>query len=72
MTDVHDKITRSYNMSQIKGKDTKPEMMVRKHIFSKGFRYRLHDKRLPGKPDIFIAKTESSCVYSWLFLAWSF
>ncbi|MFN3873667.1 MAG: very short patch repair endonuclease [Ignavibacterium sp.] len=52
MTDVHDKITRSYNMSRIKGKDTKPEMMVRKYIFSKGFRYRLHDKRLPGKPDI--------------------
>jgi len=39
-------------MSRIKGKDTKPEMMVRKYIFSKGFRYRLHDKRLPGKPDI--------------------
>lgn len=56
MTDVHDKITRSYNMSQIKGKDTKPEMMVRKYIFSKGFRYRLHDKRLPGKPDIVLPK----------------
>jgi DNA mismatch endonuclease (patch repair protein) len=56
MTDVHDKITRSYNMSQIKGKDTKPEMMVRKYIFSKGFRYRLHDKSLPGKPDIVLPK----------------
>jgi DNA mismatch endonuclease (patch repair protein) len=56
MTDVHDKITRSYNMSQIKGKDTKPEMMVRKYIFSKGFRYRLHDKRLPGKPDVVLPK----------------
>lgn len=56
MTDVHDKTTRSYNMSQIKGKDTKPEMMVRKYIFSKGFRYRLHDKRLPGKPDIVLPK----------------
>lgn len=56
MTDVHDKITRSYNMSQIKGKDTKPEMMVRKYIFSKGFRYRLHDKRLPSKPDIVLPK----------------
>ncbi len=43
-------------MSQIKGKDTKPEMMVRKYIFSKGFRYRLHDKRLPGKPDIVLPK----------------
>lgn len=56
MTDVHDKITRSYNMSQIKGKDTKPEIMVRKYIFSKGFRYRLHDKRLPGKPDVVFPK----------------
>lgn len=56
MTDVHDKITRSYNMSQIKGKDTKPEMLVRKYIFSKGFRYRLHDKKLPGKPDVVLPK----------------
>ncbi len=56
MTDVHDKITRSYNMSQIKGKDTKPEMVVRKYIFSKGFRFRLHDKRLPGKPDIVLPR----------------
>jgi DNA mismatch endonuclease (patch repair protein) len=56
MADVHNKITRSYNMSRIKGKDTKPEMLVRKYIFSKGFRYRLHDKRLPGKPDIVLSK----------------
>ncbi|MCX8105943.1 MAG: very short patch repair endonuclease [Ignavibacterium album] len=56
MADVHDKITRSYNMSQIKGKNTKPEIMVRKYIFSKGFRYKLHDKRLPGKPDIVLPK----------------
>jgi len=52
MTDVHDKLTRSYNMSQIKGKDTKPEILVRKFLFSKGFRFKLHDKKLPGKPDI--------------------
>ncbi len=52
MADVHDKLTRSYNMSQIKGKNTKPEMLVRKFLFSKGFRYRLYDKKLPGKPDI--------------------
>lgn len=55
MTDVHDKLTRSYNMSQIKGKNTKPEMLVRKYIFSKGFRYRLHDKKLKGKPDIVLS-----------------
>lgn len=59
MTDVHDKITRSYNMSRIKNKDTKPEMLVRKYIFSKGFRYRLHDKRLPGKPDIVLPKLKA-------------
>jgi DNA mismatch endonuclease, patch repair protein len=50
--DVHEPEVRSYNMSQIKGKDTKPEMLVRKFLFSKGFRYRLHVKNLPGKPDI--------------------
>jgi DNA mismatch endonuclease, patch repair protein len=56
MTDVHDPKTRSYNMSRIKGKDTKPEMVVRKFLFANGFRYRLHDKKLPGKPDIVLPK----------------
>lgn len=56
MTDVHDKKTRSYNMSQIKGKDTKPEILVRKFLFSKGYRYRLYYKKLPGKPDIVLPK----------------
>ena len=37
-------------MSKIKGKDTKPEILLRKFLFSKGIRYRLHDKKLPGKP----------------------
>jgi len=56
MADVHDKATRSYNMSRIKGKDTKPEMLVRKFLFAQGFRYRLHDKKLPGKPDIVLPR----------------
>lgn len=56
MADVHNKETRSYNMSQIKGKNTKPEMLVRKFLFAKGFRYKLHDKKLPGKPDIVLPK----------------
>lgn len=43
-------------MSQIKGKNTTPEILVRKFLFSNGFRYRLHDKKLPGKPDIVIKK----------------
>lgn len=56
MADVHNKQTRSYNMSRIKGKNTKPEILVRKFLFSKGFRYRLHVKNLPGKPDIVLPK----------------
>jgi DNA mismatch endonuclease, patch repair protein len=56
MSDVHDKLTRSYNMSQVKGKDTKPEMIVRKFLFKNGFRYRLHVKNIPGKPDLVLPK----------------
>jgi len=56
MADCHDKKTRSYNMSQIRSKDTKPELLVRKYLFAHGFRYRLHDKKLPGKPDIVLPK----------------
>lgn len=58
--DVHDKETRSYNMSRIKGKDTKPEEIVRKYLFSKGFRYRKNDKRLPGTPDIVFPKYKTA------------
>lgn len=56
MTDVHNKPTRSYNMSRIKNKNTKPEILVRKYLFSNGFRYRLNDNKLPGKPDIVLPK----------------
>lgn len=56
MADVHNKEVRSYNMSRIKGKNTKPELLVRQYLFSKGFRYRLNVKRLPGKPDIVLKK----------------
>lgn len=56
MTDTHSKEIRSYNMSRIKGKDTKPELVVRKFLFANGFRYRLHQKNLPGKPDIVLPK----------------
>ena len=56
MADVHSKEIRSYNMSQIKGKNTKPEMLVRKFLHTNGFRYRLHVKNLPGKPDIVLPK----------------
>lgn len=56
MADVHSHIVRSYNMSRIKGKDTKPEEMVRKYLFAQGFRYRKNDPKLPGKPDIVLPK----------------
>ena len=56
MADVHDKQTRSYNMSRIRAKDTKPELLVRKYLFAHGFRYRLNVKSLPGKPDIVLPK----------------
>lgn len=56
MADVHDKATRSYNMSRVRNRDTKPEILVRKFLFANGFRYRLNDKKLPGKPDIVLPK----------------
>lgn len=56
MADVHSKATRSYNMSRIRSKDTKPEMLVRRFLHKNGFRYRLHVKNLPGKPDIVLPK----------------
>lgn len=56
MADVHSPEIRSYNMSQIKGKGAKSEELVRKYLFSKGFRYRKNYARLPGKPDIVLPK----------------
>jgi len=54
--DVHTKQERSYNMSRIKGKDTKPERVVRSMLHRMGYRFRLHRKDLPGKPDIVLPK----------------
>lgn len=48
--------SRSYNMSCIKGKDTKPEQLVRSFLFSKGLRFRKNDKRYPGHPDVVLPK----------------
>ena len=62
MADVHDTAIRSYNMSRIKGKDTKPEETVRKYLFSKGFRYRKNVSTLPGKPDIVLPKYKT-CIF---------
>ena len=56
LADVHDRATRSRNMAAIRGSDTKPEMIVRKGLHVHGFRYRLHDKKLPGRPDLVLPK----------------
>jgi len=56
MSDVHSPKIRSYNMSKIKGKNTKPELIVRSFLFSEGLRYRLHNRKLPGKPDLVLRK----------------
>lgn len=54
--DNHTKSQRSYNMSRIRSTNSKPEEVVRKYLFSQGFRYRKNDKRYPGKPDIVLPK----------------
>ena len=60
MADVHSPEIRSYNMSQIKGKGSKSEELVRKYLFSKGFRYRKNYAHLPGKPDIVLPKYKTA------------
>lgn len=56
MADNHSKAVRSKNMSHIRSTDTKPEVAVRKYLFSKGFRYRKNVKAMPGCPDIVLLK----------------
>ena len=56
MTDVHSKQVRRYNMSMIRSKNTKPEMIVRRYLFSSGFRYRVNVQGIKGKPDIVFTK----------------
>lgn len=60
MADLLTKEKRSWNMSRIKGKDTKIEVKVRKYLFSKGFRYRKNVATLPGKPDIVLPKYKTA------------
>jgi DNA mismatch endonuclease, patch repair protein len=56
MADTVTKEQRSYIMSRVRSKDTKPEMLVRRFLFANGFRYRIHRKDLPGSPDIVLPK----------------
>lgn len=56
MADKFDKKTRSRVMASVKNKNTKPEVNIRKSLFAQGLRYRLHDKKLPGHPDLVFPK----------------
>lgn len=56
MVDIVDQETRSRMMSGIQGKNTKPELLVRKYLHGRGLRFRLHAKELPGKPDLVFPK----------------
>lgn len=60
--DVHTPIKRSFNMSKIKNKDTKPEIVVRKWLWKNNYRYRLHAQNLPGRPDI-VFKSRKSIIF---------
>lgn len=56
MIDIVDPTTRSRMMAGIRGKDTSPEVIVRKGLHKAGFRYRLHDRKLPGRPDLVLPR----------------
>ncbi|WP_223605697.1 very short patch repair endonuclease [Chryseobacterium sp. OSA05B] len=56
MSDIFSSEKRSEIMSKISGKETEPEILVRKYLFAHGFRFRKNDKRFPGKPDIVLPK----------------
>ena len=60
MADVHTKEIRSYNMSRIRSKNTKPEVLLRKKLFKNGLRYNIHVKTLPGTPDIVLKKYQTT------------
>ena len=56
MTDIVDSVTRSRMMSGIRGRNTKPEILIRSLLHRQGFRFRLHVRELPGKPDIVLPR----------------
>ena len=56
MADIVDRETRSRMMSGIRGRDTKPELAIRRHLHAAGYRFRVHDRRLPGCPDLVLPK----------------
>ncbi|MCZ6653884.1 MAG: very short patch repair endonuclease [Planctomycetota bacterium] len=60
MADVFDRETRSRVMARVRGEDTKPELLVRKWLYAKGYRYRVHRRDLPGKPDIVLSRLRTA------------
>ncbi len=56
MADVHSPATRRRNMQAIRATDTRPEVLIRKLLHARGYRYRLHSKKLPASPDIVLAR----------------
>ena len=56
VADKFSKEKRSYIMSRIRGKDTKPEILVRSYLFRRGLRFRKNDRRYPGSPDVVLPK----------------
>ncbi|MDE0280229.1 MAG: very short patch repair endonuclease [Gammaproteobacteria bacterium] len=61
MTDIVDRTVRSRMMARIGGKDTKPELTLRRAMHARGLRYRLHDRKLPGTPDMVFRRFAAVC-----------
>ena len=61
MIDTVDRAVRSQMMASIRGKDTKPELILRRALHARGFRYRLHDRMLPGRPDLVFRRFRAVC-----------
>lgn len=59
MADVLTSELRRFNMSRIRGRDTKPEMLIRRGLHARGFRYRLQDRKLPSRPDLVFSRYHS-------------
>ena len=70
MVVIVDVSTRSRMMAGIKVRNTKPEILIRKLLHKKGFRFRLHVKNQPRKPDIVLPKYKAVIFCKWMFLAW--
>ena len=67
MTDVHSSEVRRKNMQAIKGKNTKPEIKLRKLLFNAGYRYRISPKELPAKPDIYLSRYKAAILINGCF-----